>query len=190
MELDVLPPEFSLTPTLAPARLVRGARHGIVRVTRRFRVSRERVFDAWLDPRIAGKWLFATASRPMTRVTLDARVGGRFCFVERHYGEDVTHAGKYTEIARPGRLTFTLSMENRPHATTRVAVKILPLRSGCELIVAHEGVPPDCAARISDRWTGILYGLGETLSGFPARRYASVVSDITGSERLRQVLRA
>ena len=32
----------------------------VVRVSRRFDVAPERVFDAWLDPRSAGKW-------PLTR---------------------------------------------------------------------------------------------------------------------------
>ena len=33
-----------------------------VRVTRRFGAAPQRVFDAWLDAKTAGKWLFATAS--------------------------------------------------------------------------------------------------------------------------------
>jgi uncharacterized protein YndB with AHSA1/START domain len=163
----------------APERLARGVRHGIVRVARRYRASSERVFDAWLDPGIAGQWLFATASRPLTRMALDARVGGFFCFVDRHDGEEVARTGKYTEIVRPRRLGFTLSMENRPRVTTRVAVEIVPLRTGCELVVTHEDVPPDCAVHTRNRWTGLLYGLGETLRGLPAR------SD--GSARSRQV---
>jgi uncharacterized protein YndB with AHSA1/START domain len=168
MELDVWSPDFESTLAPARERLAGDRRRWVVRVARRFRASPERVFDAWLDPGIAGRWLFATASRPMMRVTLDARVGGAFCFAHRRYGEEVTHAGKYTEIVRPRRLGFTLSLEDRPRATTHVVVEIATLHAGCEVIVTHEDVPPDCAARMRNRWTGILYGLGETLRGLPA----------------------
>ena len=167
MELDVLPPDLAATLSRAPGRPVHGARHGIVRITRRFKASRERVFDAWLDPAIAGQWLFATALRPMARVTLDARVGGSFCFVDRQDGVDVAHTGKYLEIVRPQRLGFTLALEHRPRVTTRVAVEIKRLPTGCELGVTHEDVPPDCAVQTKNRWAGMLYGLGETLRGLP-----------------------
>jgi uncharacterized protein YndB with AHSA1/START domain len=135
-----------------------------VRVTSSFSRSPDRVFDAWLDRKIAGKWLFATASRPMTRVAIDARVGGSFCFGERRDGEDIEHTGEYIEIVPPRRLVFTLSLENHPHVITRVIVEIVPLKTGCELILTHEDVPPDYASHTEARWTGILYGLGETLN--------------------------
>ena len=183
MELDVLP-DYAATVSRAPERIVRGARHGIIRVTRRFRASRERVFDAWLDPEIARQWLFATALRPVTRVTLDARVGGSFCFVDRQDGEDVAHMGRYFEIVRPQRLGFTLASESRLRVTTRVMVEIVKLRTGCELSVTHEDVPPDCTAHVKNRWTGMLYGLGETLRGLPALIAA------TSSDSRREVPRA
>ena len=169
MELDVLPPDLAATPSRAPGRLVHGTRHGIVRITRRFRASRERVFDAWLDPAIAGQWLFATALRPMARVTLDARVGGSFCFMYRDNGQDIARTGNYLEIVRPRRLCFTLASENRKRAMTRVTVEITRLPTGCELGVTHEDVPPDCAVQTKNRWEGMLYGLGETLRGPAAR---------------------
>ncbi|MCW5605067.1 MAG: SRPBCC domain-containing protein, partial [Burkholderiales bacterium] len=77
------------------------ASHVEVRVTQRFGAPAERVFDAWLDPEVAGRWLFATAWRPPARVKIDARVGGSFCFVERRDGMEIEHAGAYVEIVRP-----------------------------------------------------------------------------------------
>ena len=135
-----------------------------VRVSQRFDASPERVFDAWLDPAIASAWLFATASHPIARVEIDARVGGSFRFVERRERNEIEYAGEYVEIVRPRRLVFTLSLENRPRAVTRVTADIVPLESGCELRLVHENVPPDHASRADGRWTGMLYGLGETLA--------------------------
>jgi uncharacterized protein YndB with AHSA1/START domain len=138
-------------------------RYAAIRVTRRFSAPSERVFDAWLDPEIAARWLFATASRQMARVEIDPRVEGSFCFVDRRAGEIIAHTGEYIEIVPHRRLVFTLSLENYPHVVTRVAVEIAPLRKGCELTLIHENVPPACADHTEARWTGILYGLGVTL---------------------------
>ena len=143
------------------------ARAAAIRVTRRFRAPPHQVFNAWLDPEIAGKWLFATASHPMARVEIDARVGGSFRFVDQRDGETTEHAGKYVEIVPHRRLSFSLSVEKRPHVITRVMVEIVAVKKGCALTLTHEDLPPDYASRTEGRWTGILYGLGVTLdSGF------------------------
>jgi uncharacterized protein YndB with AHSA1/START domain len=134
-----------------------------LRVLQRFDAPPERVFDAWLDPAIAGGWLFATATHPVTRVEIDARVGGSFRFLDRRGRGETEYAGEYVEIVRPRRLVFTLSLENDPRAVTRVTADIVPLKSGCELRLVHEDVPPDHASRTEGRWEGMLYGLGTRL---------------------------
>ena len=57
-----------------------------ISVTRRFRQSAEQVFDAWLDPAIASRFLFATADGEMRVVDIDARVAGSYCIIERRGG--------------------------------------------------------------------------------------------------------
>ena len=182
MEFDVFTAELTQVPALEPKRPIKWpAGRAAVRVAGKFEASMERVFDAWLDPSIAGKWLFAMASRPMTRVAIDARVGGAFRFVDRNDGEQIEHTGAYLEIVRPRRLVFTLSSPHQSHAITRVFVEVAPLKGGtggagthhalevegARILVTHEDVPREYASRIESRWTGILYGLGVCLNSSP-----------------------
>jgi uncharacterized protein YndB with AHSA1/START domain len=131
-------------------------------VTRRFDASAERVFDAWLDPEKASKWLFATPTGRMVRAEVDARVGGSFNFTRRD-GEDVEHVGEYLEIDRPRRLVFTFSVPKFSTAITRVNVDIVPLGTGCELTLTQEGVPAEWADRTKGGWTMILDSLAGSL---------------------------
>jgi len=139
----------------------------IVRVMHRFDASAERVFDAWLDPKSAGRWLFATAAGQMVRVEIDARVGGRFVLVDRREGEDVEHCGEYLQIDRPRRLVFTFGVPKYSPEMTRVCIDIVPRETGCELTLTHEGVLPDYTARTEAGWTGILAHLAEVLARSP-----------------------
>jgi uncharacterized protein YndB with AHSA1/START domain len=136
----------------------------LVRVTRRYAASPERVFDAFLDPEKAGRFMFATAAGRMVRAEVDARVGGRYLFVDRRDGEDVEHFGEYLEIDRPRRLVFTFSVD-RADAGDRVSIDIVPLESGCELTLTHEMKPEwaEWADRTTEGWTTILTGLSAVL---------------------------
>jgi uncharacterized protein YndB with AHSA1/START domain len=139
-----------------------GRRRGnAIRVGRRFDASPERVFHAFLDPGIAGLWLFATATRPLVRVAIDPRVGGAFCLVERRYDTLVEHRGEYVAIVPHRRVCFTLCADRG--RVTRAAVEIAPLRRGCRLTLTHDDVAPGDANYGRARWTGILYGLAATL---------------------------
>ena len=135
-----------------------------VQVTRRFDASAERVFDAWIDPATAGKWLFATKTGRMVRVEIDPRVTGPFTIVDRRDGEDVEHTGEYLEIDRPRRLVFAFRVPKYSQVTTRVSVDIVPLESGCQLTLTHEGVLPDYVSRTDSGWGTILDALAETLA--------------------------
>jgi uncharacterized protein YndB with AHSA1/START domain len=134
-----------------------------IRVTDYCGASPALAFDAWLDPDVAARWLFATASQPMVHVEIDGRVGGSFCFIEQLAGKTARYTGQYLEIVPDRRLVFTLFMEPHPDVVTRVAVAISPRAKGCTLKLTHENIPRAHASYVEGRWTGILYGLSVTL---------------------------
>lgn len=139
-------------------------------ITHHYAASPVRVFDAWLAPQLAGLWLFATASRPMTNVVIDARAGGGFCFVEHRAGTRIEHRGHYVEIMRPQRLVLMLHSPDSATYATRVMAEFTPCGTGCALELIHEELPADHAARVEARWTGMLYGLGVVLTQHDLRK--------------------
>jgi uncharacterized protein YndB with AHSA1/START domain len=132
-------------------------------VARRFSASAERVFDAWLDPGKAARFLFAAPTGQMVRAEIDARVGGSFTFVDRRNGEDIEHLGEYVEIVRPRRLVFIFWVPRFGKETSRVSIDIMPVGGGCELTLTHEQVPPEYATRSEAGWNEIIDGLVRTL---------------------------
>ncbi len=138
----------------------------MVRVRRRFAASAERVFDAWLDPASARRWLFATETGEMVRYEINPRVGGTFTFTDRRNGEDVEHTGKYLEIDRPRRLVFTFGVPAWSSEFAEVVVDIHPLPDGgCELTLTQEMKPEfaEYRERTQDGWTMILNGLAKEI---------------------------
>jgi uncharacterized protein YndB with AHSA1/START domain len=132
-------------------------------VSRSFDASPERVFDAWLDPATAGKWLFATPTGQMVRLEIDARPGGSFLIVERRDGEDVEHKGEYVELDRPSRIVFTFAVPRYSSLVTRVELDLVSAGSGCDLTLTHEGVLAEWASSTEAGWRGILDGLAASL---------------------------
>ena len=140
------------------------ANPGPVSVTRRVDFPIERVFDAWLDPARAGKFLFTTPTGTMVRVEIDARVGGAFNFTDRRDGDDVEHIGTYLEIDRPRRLVFSFAVPKYSKQFTRVSIDLKALPTGCELTLTQEGTPTDWVERTREGWGKIVDSLSKILA--------------------------
>ena len=134
-----------------------------VTVERRLKAPPEQVFDAWLDPALAGRWLFRTPDGTLDRCEIDARVGGRFRIDERRGADLAQHFGEYVELERPRRIAFdfwTSFSEER----TRINIDIAADGDGSCLILTHEGVRDDYEDRTRQGWTMILDGLARALA--------------------------
>jgi len=138
----------------------------LVRVTHRFAASAERVYDAFLDPAMASKFMFATPTGQIVRCEIEARVGGGFTIVDRRDGEDVAHSGRYLVLERPRRIVFTMSVEKYSSDASQVTIEIAPLSNGCELTLTHamDAKYAGVQGRTREGWTCILELASELLS--------------------------
>ncbi|PPJ42566.1 MULTISPECIES: SRPBCC family protein [unclassified Pseudoxanthomonas] len=135
-----------------------------ITVQRRFSAPAERVFDAWLTPRLLGQWMFGPGVRDekVLRLDVDPRVGGRFSMLVERDGTRIDHVGEYLVIDRPHRLSFTWGIAGQSDQDgSRVDIVISPVPTGCVLHLAHT-LPrawADYARRTQQGWAHMLEAL-------------------------------
>ncbi len=132
-----------------------------VRVEKRLRHPRARVFDAFLDPTRVGEWLFHTPDGVMEQTDYQPVVGGAFAIFERR-GEDLArHFGRFVAIERPDRIVFDFWTDDAPEAPTRVTVTFADDGDGCVVVLSHDlaAAWAAWADRTHAGWTMILDSL-------------------------------
>jgi uncharacterized protein YndB with AHSA1/START domain len=122
---------------------LKGALHVplFARVSHRFTVPAERVYDAFLDVTMARRFLYASPTGEIVRAELDPHVGGAYVITDRRTGADVEHTGTYLELDRPRRIVFTMFVPGYSTSPDRVTVEIVPIEGGCEVALTHEMLP-------------------------------------------------
>ncbi|MBI3558557.1 MAG: SRPBCC domain-containing protein [Deltaproteobacteria bacterium] len=136
-----------------------------VQVLRRFDTSAERIFDAFLDPVQAGKFMFATPTGKMIRAHVEPRVGGAFVFIDQRPNGNAEHYGTFTELTRPRRLAFRFAVEKDAKESDLVTIDIVPRDRRCEVVLTHEmnAKFSEFKDRVAEGWTSILSGLAATI---------------------------
>ncbi len=135
-------------------------------VEQAFAVSSDRLFDAWLDPAMLGRWMFGPAVREERIVHLnnDPRVGGRFSFLVQRGGQQIDHVGEYLRLDRPMALTFTWAIAGEPE-DSRVNVTIEAAPDGCAVALTHT-LPPGAEGdveQVEAAWRKMLAALDGAL---------------------------
>lgn len=127
---------------------------------RRFKAPPERVFDAWVDPAVAGKWLFH-GGPDAERATHDlpARVDAKWTVISTRAGVTYKAEGFYLEVDRPRRLVFTFGMP--PDNTyDRITVEFAPDgEGGCLMTFTQEGLAEEHKAPLEHGWT-LMFDFG------------------------------
>ena len=124
----------------------------------------EKVFDAWLDPKMLAKIMQPMSGMSDAIVTNDASVGGKFSIVMVAGDNKMPHSGEYLEISRPNRLVFTWEADYSTDGST-VTLDFRELDSESTQIDLHQVKFIDEETRDNHigGWTGILDALENTI---------------------------
>jgi uncharacterized protein YndB with AHSA1/START domain len=136
-----------------------------VQAIRRYDAPADKVYEAFLDPAKAGKFMFASEKGQIIRAEVDPRVGGKFVFVDRRSNGDAEHYGTFTELERPKKVAFSFAVTQDAAISDPVTITIMPRGKGCEVSLTHyvDAKYAPHKDKISEGWTGILAGLAQTL---------------------------
>ena len=114
-----------------------------LRVTHRFKASRQRVFRAWTEPELLMRW-FGESDGHFDKCEIDLRQGGSYKLEGRMAGDKRWSIwGKYLEV-RPGeKLVYTWEWKHDPGpwataGNTLVTVEFRDVGKETELTLTHE----------------------------------------------------
>ena len=135
-------------------------------VSHKYNVPADKVFDAWLNPDMIGKFMFGPLVRDeeIVSIEIEPKVGGEFSFLVNRQNTVIDHIGTYLVIDRPRRLEFKWGVKGMKDSS-RVIVDILPQDNTCELTLTHELHPDwkDYFERTKEGWAMMLGKLDSAL---------------------------
>lgn len=122
----------------------------------------ERVFDAWLDPKMLAKFMMPGPDMSVPEAQTDPQVGGAFRIVmQTGDGTQIPHTGEYKAIKRPHQIVFTWNSPFSQDDST-VTLDFEAEGDGTLLRLTHVKLPSEeSRANHEGGWKQIL----ETLAG-------------------------
>jgi uncharacterized protein YndB with AHSA1/START domain len=132
-------------------------------IRRIFNAPRERLFQAWTDPKKMTEW-FCHAKPELTGklVVMNVRPGGRYGFdISDADGKVFKVRGEYLEIKAPEKLVFTWFWKTEPeYGDTVVTLEFVDLGEKSELIMTHERFAnSDARDKHNNGWAFVLDSL-------------------------------
>ena len=129
----------------------------VLRITRNFDATPERVYQAFTNPGDLEKW-FGPKGVDCIVHDIDPRPGGAYSFTMRNEnGEEHPLSGVFQEVIPDKKLvyTWTWATGTLEGVETRVTLDFRELDGGTELTLTHELLPTDTAVEMHNvGWTG------------------------------------
>ena len=126
----------------------------------------EKVFDAWLNPKMLSKFMKGMPDKTDTDVEINAREGGLFTFVMHVGDEKIPHTGKYVEISRPHKLVFTWESQYSVVDNSTVTLNFTKIDDNkTNISLSHvKFIDEEARSGHEEGWSNILDKLNEIMS--------------------------
>ena len=121
------------------------------------------VFDAWVVPETASRWLFSTETG-VTTCEMDPRPGGAYRIERKEGGQSYVAVGEYREVSPPRRLVFTFGMPQFAPGFATVTVEIEREGEGTRMRLTQGDVPPEHEDAIREGWSAMFALLERVLA--------------------------
>jgi len=138
-----------------------------LKISRRLKAPRERVFDAFTDPEALSAW-WGPEGMTCPEPKVEVREGGAYELAIHNSDGDVhTVAGTYREITRPERLVFTWRWIHNPDGVEMLVTLTFNDVGGDTVLDLHQTLmPSEEAARLhNEGWSSSFNKLESYLAG-------------------------
>jgi len=126
----------------------------------------EKVFDAWLNPKMLSKFMRGLPDMADTDVEIDAREGGHFTFIMHLGDEKIPHTGEYLEISRPDKLVFTWASQYSVVDNSTVTLNFIKIDDNkTNILLTHvKFIDEEARSGHEEGWSNVLDKLNEVMS--------------------------
>lgn len=154
--------QFSMFETESPAKKSAGSS---ISVNKTINGKQQNVFDHWLIPVFVGEWMFGPKIQAEEIISLEntVRRNGEFDYRVKRNGKEISHQGKYLELAIPNTLVFSWTESTAPEVTSQISVQFSDAGDKTRLKLTVK-LPPELDLerdRIKDTWTARCKALAE-----------------------------
>ncbi len=149
-----------------PASHADSAQNPQVIIERILPARRERVFRAWTDPVLMGKWFTPAPLKPV-EIAANPVAGGRYRIgMSQPDGTVHVVAGQYVEVRPPERLVFTWAWQMEPPGPeSLVTIDFFELGESTRVVLRHEHLEtPELREDHRHGWEGCLDNLQVNIS--------------------------
>lgn len=138
-------------------------------VSRLIAAPPERVFAAWLDPKMLMRFMTSGIGVSVAHAETDPRVGGRYAITMKVEDREIPHGGTYLDITPHSRLGFTWESPHAAEGST-IAITFTPQDGGTFVTLTQLRFNSEASRDGHGRgWTSILNALQTALAPAPAQ---------------------